>query len=671
MKRISALLFTVLILFCSAYPVFAFTTDYYTTTYDGETLWKSQYAQDSWHTQSADEDDDSHFAFETVWQIWDDKKETLYEQVRMNISCYNYKKISDFGDGYYLYIRYSGVYSKYASLKDVMNEWIEYSKDSSDAREFREMTVGGRDALYVYYVNEHHFDNDAGEDSFYWNHYGDLYILLDEDEAVFEDRNYHPAIVSFTVDFTAYNDYDAQSGIMWSALDALNYDIIVNTERDEITEGYDPEAEAEKAAEAAAEAAEEAGETGDSPDEENDSPIEWKTIAVIGGGGAVVLITIGVIKGAAGAAAGKAAAGAGKAAAAAAAPKEETYILTDPSTGAQSLYIKDTANGEWVSSDGNSVLDMDKVKNWQKTRVSDRSWQNTQNENLKNRNDWYSEANRNMAKENERATKQVEKEIYIDRVASKRGIASNDTATIREELGKKQAKAEIRSQEAHNTADRWDNAVKAAEFTQYAADTGVDVLSNFTGPAGKAIKNSYTVLKNGASRLSDAVVNDKDITAALAQAGIDSVIDIGQGQLESIGWHYTGNIGGDSLKQITNNLYEGKDWNEGLGEAAVKGTVKGTISKIGQFFSSDGAMTKQTLKDDLNLIRYTEHSVYPPKSVEPLREMRILSYINNSRADKVLNAISTGAVDTGKTVVDGVASAYDDISAAQAARKGL
>ena len=108
-------------------------------------------------------------------------------------------------------------------------------------------------------------------------------------------------------------------------------------------------------------------------------------VVAVGGGAAVLAIIALILKGKAGKSAAGAAVKVAKTAAegaAAAEAAEETRVVTDAATGAQTLYIKDSS-GQWVSSDGGSVLDTSTLSDWQQQRVSDRAWQDQSNEELK------------------------------------------------------------------------------------------------------------------------------------------------------------------------------------------------------------------------------------------------------------------------------------------------
>lgn len=235
-----------------------------------------------------------------------------------------------------------------------------------------------------------------------------------------------------------------------------------------------------------------------------------------------------------------------------------------------------------------------------------------------------------------------------------------DSDAIRKKMDERQ-KTNVELQKgAHRVASHLDTVVKVAETTQVAADIGVDVLATVTGAQG--IKTAYTVGKNYASRLSDAVVNNKDVSGALAMAGFDSLADIAMDKLEGAGYHVSGNAAGETFKQITQNLYEGKDWDQNLGQAVVKGGAKGLIAKTGSALSgAQAAHTKTQLKTDLNVVLRSQYKGMSPKGVRALRDARLITYVNNLHAEQAMNVATTVGTDIGKTTVDGISDAYSDL----------
>lgn len=259
----------------------------------------------------------------------------------------------------------------------------------------------------------------------------------------------------------------------------------------------------------------------------------------------------------------------------------------------------------------------------------------------------------------------LNKELYEDRLAIKYGT---DKDGLKDAIASKQAQNQASAEYYQNRAENMDNVVKGLEVTQAAADIGVDVLANMTGGAGQTIKKIYTVGKNTASRLSEAAVstdpNKKDFGAALAMAGFDSLADIGQDMAGNAGFHITSNIGSEVFKNGMQNLYDGKDFFEGAGQKVVTGTAKGLVDKFGAVLNGNQSkITQETLHKDMAMIGHlSANGKISDKGLRALRDMRLMTYVNNVHAEQALSNITTVAGDVSKIVIDGTSDAYSAIS---------
>ncbi len=261
----------------------------------------------------------------------------------------------------------------------------------------------------------------------------------------------------------------------------------------------------------------------------------------------------------------------------------------------------------------------------------------------------------------------LKRELYNDKLEIKYGVEEGDKEGLKEAIGKKQEQNEESAKFYEDRAEMFDKAVTGAEVVQVAADTGVDVLANMTGTVGQGIKKGYTIGKNMATRLSEAVNSDdplkKDIPAAFAMAGFDSLADITQDALGGKGWQICSNVGSEVFKGGMQNLYDGKDFFEGAGEKATKGAVKGVIDKIGSALGDNQKnITKETLHKDMAQIGHAvSRGNISPAGERALRDMRLITYVNNLHAEQAVEAAATVAGDLAKTATDGVFDAYDEI----------
>lgn len=427
-------------------------------------------------------------------------------------------------------------------------------------------------------------------------------------------------------------------------------------------------------------------------DEEDEEAEDVGTVVLIsfstGAGGTVIGIIVVALTEAIGGAAGGASGGAaGGAAGAGGGIEGNPYIsrdsdgdinVTDPVTGERRTYVSN-GDGTYTNpltgatyNEGGLISSAESREENADVLSKDEAAKNAAISKQRDDNQQLSEGARIYSEQKKQLEEEYKHEKNVETMWLKYGGDKDDEASIMKAAQEAQDKNKASADFWNARGDRMEFAEKAASVTVVVADTGVDVLSNMTGPAGKAIKNVYIVGKNTASRLSDAVVNmDPNLTpeekkmklqGAIAMAGFDSIADIGVNQLESIGCHVSGNVAGDVFKKGMQNLYEGKDFTENLGQAAVSGAVKGSMAKMGELFTGNSKdLLKEQMKSDAKLIKYTANSVYPKKSLEPLIAARCTTITNNLHAIKVSEGIATVVVDTGKTVTDGVSDAYSNI----------
>lgn len=71
----------------------------------------------------------------------------------------------------------------------------------------------------------------------------------------------------------------------------------------------------------------------------------------------------------------------------------------------------------------------------------------------------------------------------------------------------------------------WNVMTKAGEVTQVVADTGVDILSNLTGPAGKTIKTLYTGIKGVAGGVGEGLANG-DMSKNIAKGALEGLTEV-------------------------------------------------------------------------------------------------------------------------------------------------
>lgn len=269
-----------------------------------------------------------------------------------------------------------------------------------------------------------------------------------------------------------------------------------------------------------------------------------------------------------------------------------------------------------------------------------------------------SQAAGEYAKQKAEDEEKLKKELYQDKLEIKYGTVEGDTDALKAAIGKKQEQNEENAKYYEDRADMFDKAIAGAEVVQTAADVGVDVLATMTGPAGQTIKKTYTVGKNMATRLSEAVnsndPNKQSISGAIAMAGFDSLADLTQDALGGKGWQISSNVGSEVFKNGMQNLYDGKEFFEGAGQSALQGTAKGIIDKIGGALTDNQKnITKEALRKDMAQIGHAVANGKISKAGErALRDMRLITYINNLHAEQAVETITTATGDLAKLATD-------------------
>lgn len=316
-----------------------------------------------------------------------------------------------------------------------------------------------------------------------------------------------------------------------------------------------------------------------------------KTVAIVGAGvvaaaGAGIAIAKGIgAKGAAKAAAGFSAAEV---------PKEETYTLKDAATGAETLYIKDTATGEWVSSDGSSVLDPDRVSEWQNQRNADRAWQDEANKGVEKPTRF-----EDIDAEEARMNEQISKETYYEKIAIKHGADPSDMDSVYEKVAHDQAMDEVRAQQWTEAAERADTGLKIAENLKTTADYSVSALGAVTGPAGTVVKDIYAAGTTIGGDVSQAVADGKDayeIAQTAAGAVTKTAVAVIQNHATGAGGKAAADIAGGATTGGIDAYVQGKDVGQGIATGTASGILSAGVDAGGEMA---GALKDTGMADGL------------------------------------------------------------------------
>lgn len=278
------------------------------------------------------------------------------------------------------------------------------------------------------------------------------------------------------------------------------------------------------------------------------------------------VVAVGIAAGAAGAAGGggigKTSSGNGD---------DGTYVLKDPATGAEALYIYDDATGEWISDDGRTVLDPSRIAQWQKDRLTDRQTADDAMSDLRSRN---TEFDRQASKAYQEEQAKQKREDYVNKVGERHGVYSGDADEVRQVLGEHQHVSE-KLQEGWNAhADHMNAVVTGTEVVGKTADLAVDMIGA-ANPVLKPGQYIYYGLRNMTANLSDAVVNNRDKMSAVRKAVGETIVDITQASVDKLGYKFVAYTVGESYKKVLNAIDEGKISADEMTDAAVSGVEDG------------------------------------------------------------------------------------------------
>ena len=366
-------------------------------------------------------------------------------------------------------------------------------------------------------------------------------------------------------------------------------------------------------------------------------------------------------------------AGAGAGSAAETAPSEpESFVYTDPATGAQTLYEKDPNTGEWYDPSTGAITDPTKLEKYSEQRMKDRAWMDDQMDNMrKGKTDIdraWRDQDQKAAQEMQKRFEEIDRQGAKDKAAIRSGTYRMTDAERTDFLNKRQEDLVSKQTAAHQTAKNWDRAVKAAEVTQKVADLTVDGLSVATGPAGKMIANVYTGAKNIVGETTEAVVNGKSvvggITKGIAKGGADIVQNLaGDSQmkwLKKAGTYVVSEAG----KEVVVAAIDGESKAAALTKGLVNGGFKIVVDTIGDNISGGAAQQNWNVaKQEYKKINRVWNKDLSQKSVNMLTEMNFKRYagkeLNRELAQgfgqtltKEFGATSYDVIGEGKSVTE-------------------
>lgn len=323
-------------------------------------------------------------------------------------------------------------------------------------------------------------------------------------------------------------------------------------------------------------------------------------VVAAGGGVAILAVIAAILKGkaaksAAGAAV-KVAKTAAEGAAAAAEAAEETRVVTDVATGAQTLYIKDSS-GQWVSSDGGSVLDTSTLSDWQQQRASDRAWQDQSNEGLKKPTS-FEDIERQEALDEEK----IHRESYIEQVAVKHGVDSDNIDDIYEKVAHDQARAEVAAEGYMEVSEHIDKVIEVTENIKTTADYSVSAMGSVTGVAGTVVKDIYAAGTTMGGDVAEAVAAGKDawdVAQTASGAIAKSAVSVIQNHASGVAGKAAADILGGAATGGTDALVKGEDVAHGIAKGTASGALNAMVDTGGEMVGAlkDGSSLGSLGKD--------------------------------------------------------------------------
>ena len=223
-------------------------------------------------------------------------------------------------------------------------------------------------------------------------------------------------------------------------------------------------------------------------------------------------------------------------------------IVRDPATKAERIFHWNEKDRTWDSDDG-TYLDEDRMKEWEKQRISDREWQKEQIRKLREGDTALDRELKEMKKKEKEELAKMEKEnAERDKFAEKHGVYETTAEDRKKWLDEMMSKESLNSQEQIEYGNEFDKIVNRLEWIQWAADTGVDIIDICSLGTLKPIKYVYISSRNMAGEMMDATVRKKGLTTGITRGLVKTGIDITQDRTNKIGYKYLSNGLGDGIK---------------------------------------------------------------------------------------------------------------------------
>lgn len=275
--------------------------------------------------------------------------------------------------------------------------------------------------------------------------------------------------------------------------------------------------------------------------------------------------------------------------------------------GREKTFEYNPETGEYEN--GDTILNTSNIDEVAKQAEKDAAWQAEEREKIKNRNTLEDRENKKMADRHTENIKEVERDIYIDRIASKNGITATDKKTIRKELSEKQKIKEEDAKSRQKIVEHIDTTINVTEKVVEAADYAM-AAGEAVVPGGKAVSATYKVLKGVGEVSVDSTKNGGDIIEAVVTSSADAINTFTGSKLTKAG----NTIGSQIAGKVSNAIYNDKSVSEAIEKGAKTGAAAATVNALGDELGGAFGTDAGNAVGNVAASAYQKHAVDPKMS---------------------------------------------------------
>ncbi len=345
-------------------------------------------------------------------------------------------------------------------------------------------------------------------------------------------------------------------------------------------------------------------------------------------------------------------------------PQEpESFVYTDPATGAQTLYERNPNTGEWVDPTTGAVTDMSKLNDYTRQRAADRKWMDGQMDNLRNRNTAtdraWNQQDAAMNAEMQKTFDEIDHQGAREKAAIRSGTYGMSESQRIESQKKRQALLESEQNAAHRVEKIWDAGTRVLEVTEKAADIAVDGLSVITEPVGgKLVADVYTGVKNVGKSTMEAAAKGKSILKGVGEGFTKGAADIIQNHAGG-SWKakVATFVGSETGKEVVVAAIKGEDTVKAAAKGFSNGLFKYAVSEIGDNISAGvGQQNINAMKQHYKEINRVWNKNLSQKSVNKLTSMNFQKYFGKETTRELTQGFGQSMTkELGSATYDGIA----------------